>query len=181
MPPAYNPIVRTFCRVRAVLVSALGVDHRQVRPTTSLDALIPQERRGEVLARLRQAGLDAPDLERQVVARSLCGIAIVVVPAAVIIPLLLGSWVAFLVALPVPLVLVLLASRVTRRRVVQVPMGARTVGELVIFLTRFGDHPGYRFSRAEISLKVRFIIAEWLGVPVSRVQEKSTFINLESW
>ena len=61
------------------------------------------------------------------------------------------------------------------------PLGPRTVGELVIALTRFGDYPGYRFTRAEISLKVRLIVAEWLGVPVSRVQEESKFIDLESW
>src|SRR5262245_58600113 len=56
MAPAYNPIVRTFCRFRAVLVGSLGIDRRLVHPRTPLDDLIPVERRGEALRRLREAG-----------------------------------------------------------------------------------------------------------------------------
>jgi hypothetical protein len=72
------------------------------------------------------------------------------------------------------------AFTVTRTRLVQVPFLPRNVGELVIYLLRFADHPGYRFSRNEVSLKVRFVIAEWLGAPLDAVREDSSFLDLGS-
>jgi hypothetical protein len=97
--------------------------------------------------------------------------------AAIIAALALQSWLVCLVALPLQMALVALAFRVTRTRVIHIPLGPRTVGDLVIYITRFGDHRGYRFTRNEISLKVRFVIAEWLGVPVEQVGEDSTFTD----
>jgi hypothetical protein len=177
---SYNPIVRTFCRLRAVLVDTLGVDRRQVCPATPLDALIPAERRGEVFARLREEGFRAPHVEVTVQEWPLCWLA-AFIPLAVIVPMTLGSWLGCAVALPLAIGLGVLACTVRRSRVVRPPLLPRTVGEMVIYLTHFAEHEGYRFSRNEIALKVRFVVAGWLGVSVDQVREDSEFINLEAW
>jgi hypothetical protein len=177
MAPAYNPIVRTFCRFRAVLVDTLGIDRRRVHPRTPLDDLIPEERRAEALQRLREAWLRAPALERRVRQYPLCWVVPVAFSVVVVVALALQSWLVFLASLPLLFGLVVLAFRVTRTRVFSVPLGPRTVGEMVIFLTRFGEHPGYRFSRNEIALKVRLVIAGWLGVPVEQVREDTSFLS----
>jgi hypothetical protein len=176
MAPAYNPIVRTFCRFRAALVGTLGIDRRLVHPRTPLDVLIPVARRGEVLERLREAEFRDPTLERRIREYPLCGVVAVKV-AVVIVTLALQPWLAFLLALPLLCGLVVLAVRVRRTRVIPVPLGPRTVGEMVIFLTRFGDHPGYRFSRNEIALKVRLVVAGSVGVPVDQVREETSFVS----
>ena len=175
MAPAYNPIVRTFCRLRAVLVGTLGIDRRLVHPRMLLDDLIPVERRGEALLRFQEAWLRAPALERRVQQYPLCGVVPVAFSVDVVVALALQSWLIFLASLPFLFVLVVLAFRVTRTRVFSVPLGPRTVGEMVIFLTRFGEHPGYRFSRNEIALKARLVVAQWAGVPVDQVREDTSF------
>jgi hypothetical protein len=177
MAPAYNPIVRTFCRFRAVLVGTLGIDRHLVHPRTPLDVLIPVARRREALERLSEAGLRAPALERRVQEYPLCGVVALAVSLVGVVSLALQSWLVFLAALPLLFGLVVLAFRRTRTRVIPVPLGPRTVGEMVIFLTRFGEHPGYRFSRNEIALKVRLVVAGWLGVRVDQVREESSFVS----
>jgi hypothetical protein len=177
MAPAYNPIIRTFCRFRAVLVDSLGVDRRLVHPRTPLDVLIPAARRAEALERLREAWLRAPALERRIQQYPLCGVVAVAVSLVGIVSMALQSWLVFLAALPLLFGLVVLAFRVRRTRVVPVPLGPRTVGEMVIFLTRFGEHPGYRFSRNEIALKVRLVVAGSVGVPVDQVGEETSFVS----
>ena len=129
---------------------------------------------------LREAGFRPPEPECLVQDWPLCPL----VPLSLtllIIPALLQSQVAAVIVTCLIVLAGVLAFKVRRTRVVHVPLGPRTVGELVIYLTRFSDHEGYRFSRNEIGLKVRFVIAEWLGVPVDRVREDSTFVDLESW
>jgi hypothetical protein len=177
MAPAYNPIVRNFCRLRAVLVDALGVDRRIVRPATPLDELVPPDRLGDVLARLRAAGFHAPRSEYHVTEHPLwfLGVAGVGLFVAVLLfrPLL---------AIDVGLLavrLVTLAFRARRHRTVAVPLGPRTVGDMVLCVTRFGDHPGYRFTRAEVSLKVRLIVAGSLALPLEKVREDTTFTDLD--
>jgi len=178
MTLAYNPIVRTFCRVRSVLVTTLGVERRQVRPATPLESLIPAERLREVLTRLREAELPARDLERQLLDFPLCGLAILGIPLCLFLPIVLQSvWVA-LVTVPLALELGWLSWAVQRTRVVHVPLGAKTVGDLVIALTRFSEHPGYHFSRNEVGLKVRFLVSEYMGVPVDQIQEKTSFTEM---
>jgi hypothetical protein len=175
--PAYNPIVRNFCRLRAVLVDALGVDRCAVRPATPLAELIPADEIGEVLGRLRAAGFSAPRSEYNVTQYpfwfvGVAGVGLFV--AALLLRPLLAIDVGLLAVR-----LVTFAVRARRHRTVTVPLGPRTVGDLVMYVTRFGDHPGYRFTRAEVSLKVRLIVAESLALPVEQVREDTTFTDLE--
>src|SRR4051812_27911019 len=100
MALSYNPIVRTFGQVRAVLVGVLGVDRRVICPATPLDALIPAERHAEVLEGLRQAGFRVWELERQIQERPLCGLVPFLLLAAIVLPLLLKSWIVFAVVVP---------------------------------------------------------------------------------
>src|SRR5262245_19765459 len=66
----YNPIVRTFWKLRTGLVRHLGVARSDIRPETALADLIPVEQRREVWRKLRQEGVAVPDLELSSTVRS---------------------------------------------------------------------------------------------------------------
>jgi hypothetical protein len=63
MSQEYNPIVRMFGELRAVLVSSLDVARHEVRPSAKLAALIPARKRREVWRRLRRQGVRVPALQ----------------------------------------------------------------------------------------------------------------------
>jgi hypothetical protein len=67
-----------------------------------------------------------------------------------------------------------------RRRAVHFPLGLRTVGELVIYATPFGEHKdsGYRWTRNEIALKVRMTVAESVGLPLEAIQPETKLAEL---
>jgi hypothetical protein len=75
------------------------------------------------------------------------------------------------------------AYRASRRRAVHFPLGLKTVGELVIYLTRFPEHKdsGYRWTRNEIALKVRLIVAESMGLPLDVVRPECSFMELDAF
>jgi hypothetical protein len=174
MPGAYNPIVRTFCVLRAGLCESLGVDRRDVRPATPLDELLPVDRRREAWKQLRRRGLQLPALELS--GRDLHRNFWMVLRATVSLAVHLQRWSAMLLAIPLAMVV----HRVTRRRAVHFPLDLQTVGELVIYATRFGEHKesGYRWTRNEIALKVRMTVAESVGLPLEAVQPETRLMDL---
>src|SRR5262245_31547095 len=62
MTEFYNPIVRTFNRLRAGLLASLDVPREVIRPATPLEMLIPVERRREIWDTLGRGGLNVPAL-----------------------------------------------------------------------------------------------------------------------
>src|SRR5262245_44047889 len=174
MHQPYNPIVRTFGQFRAGLVGSLGLARHEVRPGTPLETILPARRRREVWRRLRRQGLRLPALELspQERARHLVG----VLRTAASLALSLQKWPALLLALP----LGLLAYAVSRRRAVHLPLGLRTVGELVLYSTCFREHrgSGYRWTANEVATKVRLVLAESLGVPLDAVRPENTLAEL---
>ena len=63
MTESYNPIVRTFCQLRAGLLDCLEVDRREIRPGTPLASLVPEPSRRDVWRHLQRQGLRPPPLE----------------------------------------------------------------------------------------------------------------------
>jgi hypothetical protein len=174
MPAFYNPIVRTFCRLRASLARHLDIDPRHVAPCIPLEALIPVERRRLIWQRLRGDGLDVPALELVAWERTVG--AFTVLKTTAFIALAMKSGFGLFSALP----LSALAYGVTRPRAVQIPLGIRTVGELVMYCTSYRDHQasGYRWSRGDIAYRVRFVVAEALALDLDQVQEHRSFLDL---
>jgi len=174
MPEAYNPIVRTFCQFRAGLVDHFGIAREEIRPGTPLAAILPVAGRRDVWQQLRRRGLRLPDLELS--GRDFWRSFLLVVKGIVSSAVHLGTW--YTVALAVPFTWAVF--RLTRRRAVHFPLGLRTVGELVIYATSFSDHreSGYRWTRNEIALKVRMIVAESVGLPLEAVQPETKLIDL---
>jgi hypothetical protein len=174
MPPQYNPIIRTFGRFRAGLIASLGVDRRAVRPDSRLDDLIPAAERREVWRHLRRQGLRMPalTLTHREQTRTVLG----VLKTSASIALALQRWPALLAALPLGLI----AYFASRRRAVHFPRHLRTVGELVLSLTSIPEHKGsgYRWTRSEIELKVRLVVAESLGLTLDEVQPEMTLAEL---
>jgi hypothetical protein len=174
MPDAYSPIVRTFCQFRSGLTNILGVARHDVRPATRLDGLLPIEARRQAWKQLQRQGLRLPDLEFS--KRDHRHNFWIVLKATGSSAVHLQSWYALLFALP----LMFIVSWACRHRAVQFPIGLSTVGELVIYATRFSEHKnsGYRWTRNEISMKVRMIVAESVGMPLEAIQPETKLLEL---
>lgn len=174
MPPAYNPIVRTFNSFRAGLVGSLGLARHDVRPDSPLEALIPVRSRRYVWRRLRREGLRVPALRLSRAARAWNAFG--VVKTAVSFALWLGKWPALLLVFP----LWLAAYWLTRPQAVHFPPGITTVGEMVLYLTSFREHrdSGYRWTHNEVAFKVRLVVAESLNLPLDAVRPECTLAEL---
>jgi len=175
MAQEYNPIVRTFGRFRAALVR-VGVPRRNVRPEARLEELIPVPARRQVWRQLWQEGIPVPPLQLSPAAQwlGLIGVA----AGAVLLALGLWRWEALLAAFPLGVA----AFWASRPWAVHLPHGRlTTVGETVLAMTSVREHRrcGYRWTRNEIAFKVRFIIAESLGLPLVAVRPDTTFAELE--
>jgi hypothetical protein len=170
----YNPIVRTFGRFRAGLLDSLGVDRDEIRPDTPLEDLIPAHERREVWRRLRRQGLRMPALELTAADRAWEFFGVLKMTASLALALQRGA--GLLAALP----LGLLAYWASRRRAVLFPLGLRTVGEMVLYLTSFPEHKasGYRWTYNEVAFKVRLVVAESLGLPLDAVHPDDTLAEL---
>jgi hypothetical protein len=169
----YCPAGRTFYRLRRVLVRTLGLARHDIRPAMRLDELIPPDRRRTVWQALRQEGLRLPDL---CLMEPLGRIGGVVMLATVLAVAISGSLWRLIVAVH----LAWICWRVTRPIAIHLdPTGPVTVRDAVIYLTSFRskDHGGYPWSHREISLKVRLILAESLGLPLDKVKPESRLIE----
>lgn len=169
MAEGYNPIVREFGRLRAVLAAATGVPRREIRPGTELEALLPRGRRRELWRKLRRQGLPLPWLQ---LPRWVPGLD---AGAVLIITILITLWLRHPAAvfLFVPLaLLVLLASRPWAT---EFPFELRTVGELTLYLTDCAAHrgSGHRWTRDEIAFKVRVVLSDALNIRLSDVRLES--------
>jgi hypothetical protein len=174
MPEGYNPIVRTFCRLRSGVLDCLAIDRHEVRPGTPLEDLLPVDQRRRVWEHLQRLGLRLPSLELS--PRDHRRNLLQVIRGAVSSALYLQKWYTLLAFVP----LALAVHWATRRRAVQFPSGIHTLGQLVIYSTCFAEHKesGYRWTRNEIELKVRMIIAEMAGLPLDAVQPETRLIDL---
>ncbi len=175
----YNPIVRTFGLVRRVLMEVTGLPRGCFRPDTPLDTVIPPGRGGEVTEGLRREGLEPPWwwVSGYVAIGCVVLIAVAVGLAVAANAGVLVGLLAF--GLNLAVVACFAAVPAPRTPVVPSPGWGMTLGELAVSCTRFRDHKasGYRWSRGDIALKVRLIVSEHLGVPLSRVREDSSFVE----
>jgi hypothetical protein len=174
MTDSYNPIMRTFGRVRAALLRSLDVARHEVRPGADLETLIPAPVRRAAWRTLRRDGLPVPALQLTPLERKVR--TAVVLKTARSFILWPQQWPALVVAVP----LGVLEYWASCRRAVRLPLGLKTLGELVIYLTTFREHQGsgYRWTRNEIATKVRLIVAESMGVPLDAVQPETTLEEL---
>jgi hypothetical protein len=174
MAESYNPIVRTFARFRAGLLRSLDVPRNAIRPWMDLETLIPIARRREVWRSLRREGLRVPALELAPLESKLH--TALVLKSVVSFFLWMQHWSAWLLALP----LGALEYWWSRPRAVHFPLGLKTVGDMVLYLTSFREHKksGYRWTHNEIAFKVRLIVAEALAVPLDAVQPEKTLEEL---
>jgi hypothetical protein len=174
MTQHYNPIVRTFGRFRDGLLDSLDVGRREVRPGALLEELIPLPQRREVWRRLRRRGLPVPALELAPAERAWNVFGVLKTTAS--LALGLQRWIALVAVLPLGLV----AYWISRPRAVHFPLGLRTVGEMVLYLTSFPEHrgSGYRWTHNEVAFKVRVVVAESLGLTLDAVQPERTLADL---
>lgn len=169
----YNPIVRTFNRLRAALTAATGVDRREVRPDTPLESLLPREYRRELWPFLRESGLPVgPLVPSGRACAAGCLLPAIIAAGAV------GSetWPGLLLVVPAWLAVLWVGRPVA----VEFPFAARTVGQLVLELTDPIEMrvAGRKWAESEIELKVRMIVADWAGMKLEDVTRKTRWIDL---
>lgn len=175
----YNPIVRTFNQVRAAILAVTDTPRCRIRPGATLASVIPPERWQALGAELQRRRLPRPrwtppppgDLAPGCVHSG-------AVPS---LGQVLGSgWLLARLGLLVRIPLNLLLGLADFPREVEWELGRWTVGELAVCCTHFPQHraSGYRWSRGDIALKVRLIVADWLGVAPETVRESDSLIDL---
>jgi len=174
MSPFYNPIVRTFGRLRTALLESLDVPRQVIRPDTLLELLLPVERRREVWESLRRSGLDIPALHLPERVANASTVAVLAATASA--ALWLQEWTGLLMGISFGR----MAYMLTRPRATCLPRGLQTVGELALYLTSYRDHrdSGYRWTHNEIEFKVRQIVAESMGVALDTVRPETTWAEL---
>jgi hypothetical protein len=171
MEQKYNPIVRTFNGIRAVLMDALDLPRHAICPEAPLEHLIPVRRRREVWRLLQEQGFLVPELGLTPPALRLGILGVVGGTVAGI--LFFQSWLGLFLAYP----LFWVAHGLSLPFAVHFPTSMRTVGDLVLHLISFKKHKGsgYRWTRNEISFKVRLIIARDLGVEFDKIRPETTW------
>ncbi|MBI1914631.1 MAG: hypothetical protein HYS12_07820 [Planctomycetes bacterium] len=181
MAPFY-PTLRTFYRLRRELIEVLGVDRRDVRPSTRLEALVPRRRRRVVWQHLRRRGLELPDLGLSPRAD---GIALTgtLVGAALLVgwtaagAVLLGACVQGLLALVAMHRLGFAVWLVSRPFADHICCGPVTVRDAVLYLTPYKGNKDYPWSHEEIATKVRLIISVSLGIRLEEVRPELRFVE----
>lgn len=175
-PDSFNPIIRAFCRIRAALCPSVCIPRRLVIPNASLESLIPLARRRAAWSAFRGAGLQLPALRLSPFASIV--LILSVVSALIGLWSWTGQWwwpaVAFVPAW-------FLAYQVSRPWAIHLPPFLRTVGELAVYGTRLGNQVMHQWSHGDISLKVRLVLAESLGLPLEEIRPESTFRELGAW
>jgi hypothetical protein len=154
-----------FTRLRRELIAYLGVARHDVRPGVSLEVLLPVERRQGIWQHLRGQGFRLPPLQRY--------------PHPFTLPFnVLGLEDHSL--LPAILLRLGLIEPAEPARPFYFPLGLRTLGDLVLYLTSVREHreSGYRWTRNEIATRVRIIVAENLGLTLDEVQPETSFWDL---
>jgi hypothetical protein len=169
----YNPIVRTFCRCRRVLMDVTGLPRERFRPDARLNDLIPPSRRQAAWEALDAVGLPT----RVYLPPAAC---LVVMGLLCLALWWVGSWAGVLAAVAAFLPLLIAFSYLVGMFLAQVgPPGMTTLGDLVMWCTHPRDHraSGYHWSRGDIAHKVRLIVADQSGVPLDRIREDTRFVD----
>ena len=194
----YNPIVRTFCRIRAALVKA-GVDRRKVTPDALLEDLLPADQRIAFRRELVDKGVTTKWTAASVsptTAESILSNFLLVVLAfglialfAVLTGSLIGGVLVFGVIAFLAAILIYRSAKSTALPdsafTVQAPIPESpeygSIGELTLRLTKCGDHKasGYRFTRNEIAFKVKRIVSEQLGIPLEQITDDLEFADFD--
>ncbi|MCI0637928.1 MAG: hypothetical protein L0Y72_32425 [Gemmataceae bacterium] len=162
----YSPIARSFYRLRRLLVETLGVPRNRVKPTATFEELVPADKRGIFWDALEADGLRIA--YHALPERTLYLLAFAVLGLAGAWAFLLESWLTLFVAL---IEFSWLASRISRRWLVQITPAKMTVGEAAICFTptRECEVAGYRLSQRDIAAKVKLILWRATGAPFDQI------------
>jgi hypothetical protein len=166
--PANHPIEQTRDRLREILADRLGIEAERIEPSAELEELIPASRRRAVWQELRDAGWQPPPLELPPRWQPLPYLFGLVVG---LLALHQKSWYPVAAAIPIGIYV----FAVARPWAVGLPVYLRTLDELAVCLTNFKDDGGHRWTREEISLKIRLLIAQRVNRPLAEVREECTW------
>jgi hypothetical protein len=171
----YNPIVRNFCRIRRVLMETLELPRDAIHPSATLVELIPRSQRRRVWKAFDRENLNAVEL-RLSRGQWFASAALMLLWVSTGCWAWPGSWCTFLGSAPF---LGLAVSSVLFRFCATEIDRSLTIGDAVLRATsgRQCTEADYRFTRNEIFLKVRQIVASSLGVNPSQIRPETNLMD----
>jgi hypothetical protein len=173
--PKQDDICRSrhsFYILRKALLEVLPLTPKDVRPSSFLEALIPQAQRQAVWQQLRDRGVDIPGLERSNATYWLAVTA--TIAPFLLLKVWLGSWWPALGIIPAAFV----AAYLTRPLAVCAPSTFKTVGGAALHMTK--REPDTKpFTRAEVCEEVRRIISDQLNLPIEELTNDLKWPDLE--
>jgi hypothetical protein len=163
-----------FYRLRRDLVELLPIARPRIRPETRFVDIIPRRDRRRVWRELQSRGYRLPALQ-------LPGYLILWGTLSVVIRSAAVAWLfknPLFAAVGLPFAI--LTWFLARPLAVRPSLGCETIREAVLHVTPFRrvDYEAGLWPRADISAKVRLIIACAAGVPFDRVREDTRFTDL---
>ena len=165
---------QVFYRFRRELLEMMPCGRGVIRPSARIEDVIPCHLRRQIWEQLRAQGYKLPPLGLSG-GMVLFGLLSVVARSAVFAWLFQNAVFA-LVALP----FAVLTWWITRPLAVHLPTGCQTVREAVLLATPFRrvDYAAGLWPHADISAKVRAIVALQMAIPFEEVHEESRFVDL---
>lgn len=170
-----------FYRTRRAMVDTLGIERRQIAPSTQLEALLPRVGRREKWARIQTAaGLKLPPLRHSgstAMALLGAGVAITVMPG--IVGMMDSGWMPFLFILG--LVVGGLLMRMSPSLAVEFPKKAGTAGDLTRDVlaanyARLSEEVG-SWNRQEVWESLCRLIVEQVGVAREEIKPEALIVR----
>ena len=154
--------------------ASFQVDESQIRPHTRLAAIGPPYRRNEILVAIADPGRS----KRPSKSRLPVWFAEIAISSLLSLLCLFQPWFLVLLTLPIS---VLIAGILRRPQSTLWPPCLETMEELAISQTHYTREDASRglWPRAEISAKVRSIIASQLGERFDEITEATRFVDLD--
>ncbi len=164
-----------FREIRSMIARKLKIDESTIRPETRLAAIVPPNRRNEILGLIngRDRG-QGPSIKTK---KLPLWFAEIIASTALSLLFLFQPWFLVLLTLPIS---ILIANTWRSSYSTRWPSCLETMHELAISQTHYNKADAAKglWPREEISAKVRWIIANQLGEPFDEITEQTNLLDL---
>jgi acyl carrier protein len=177
------PSISPFLKTRRVLTAMIGVEHRQVRPSSELRRLIPWWKRRGAWSGLQSTmsiSLPALILPKPLFVAA-CSLGVCAIAHSVIAPIQIWGLTGWLLAVPAIGVICWRLQTITRPFAFAFPPGCTTVADIILRARRARDSPlrtiPVTTNDEEVWNKLVRIISEVLYVDPSEVTPEARFVE----
>jgi hypothetical protein len=169
-----SKIGQVFHELRWQLGQILHQSPEEISPSHLLVNLVPPQDRRRIWEELRQSGVELPAL--QLGNPVLLMMALVILIPVFVLAMVRKTPLVFLCLIE----LIWIARKLTRPWAISPPIGCETVQEAALCITSFrqNDFRAGLWPREDISAKVRWILAQRLGIPFQEIADETKIADL---